>query len=679
VSTRDGSDRHVHEPAFISLGRETGGDLRAATRREWLLTNGIGGYAMGTLSGIPTRRYHGWLVAALAPPVERTVLVGALDEWLVVGERRIPLSAFEFRDGTITPPGWRALESFELDGTLPVWHFADGDILVERRAWMIHGANRTVVRYRLLRGPAIRIDVTPLVTCRDHHSLRTGPDAVTHTSPRPRGVRVHFDWPNVVLDVTADQGELEPVADWWRGFRHAEEAARGLDDISDLFAPGTIRAELAPGISLELALSAVTEDEPPARVATLDAEIERQRGLLVRAGAVGAHPAVRQLVLAADQFLVERGVAGGEFVPSVIAGYPWFNDWGRDTFISLPGLTLVTGRTETAAAILRAFAGFVRDGLVPNTFPDVGGDPSYNTADASLWFVLAVAAWERATGVTALAHELFAVLTDIVDAHLRGTRFGIGADPTDGLLRAGAPGYALTWMDARVDGHSVTPRIGKPVEINALWYNVLCIVAALSAREADPGSEPLFSLADQVARSFRRRFLLPDGGLCDVVDGPDGDDHCVRPNQILAVSLPFPLFTGQVAERLVDLVGRQLLTSHGLRTLAPGDPEYRGTHAGDRAGRDDAYHQGTAWSWLIGPYAEAHFKIHGDRAIAMSFLQPFVNHLSDAGLGSISETFDGDAPFGARGAPAQAWGVAEILRVWDIFEPWNRARRRTGA
>jgi predicted glycogen debranching enzyme len=375
---------------------------------------------------------------------------------------------------------------------------------------------------------------------------------------------------------------------------------------------------------------------------------------------------------------VERRLSDGARAPGVIAGYPWFNDWGRDTFISLSGLTLVTGRAPTAAAILRAFAGYVRDGLVPNNFPDGAGDPAYNTADASLWFVVAAAAYERVTGDTELAHELFPVLTDIVDTHLRGTRYGIGADTADGLLRAGIPGYALTWMDARFDGRSITPRIGKPVEINALWYNTLCIVAALSAREEDPGAEPLFALADQVVRSFRRRFLLPGGGLRDVVDGPDGDELHVRPNQILAVSLPFPLLTGRDAERVVDLVGRDLLTSHGLRTLAPDDPDYRGTHTGDRAGRDEAYHQGTVWSWLIGPFVEAHLKVHGDRELAASFLQPFVDRLADAGLGSISETFDGDAPFTPRGAPAQAWGVAEILRAWALVEPWRRNRRSSG-
>jgi predicted glycogen debranching enzyme len=681
VSAGEIRDERVMEQPFLRLGRETCGDLPAATRREWLITNGLGGYAMGTLSGIPTRRYHGWLVAALAPPVERTVLVGGLDESIVAGERRMPLSSFEFVDGTIAPEGWRALESFELDGSLPVWHFAHGEILVERRAWMVHGANSTVVRYRLLRGPAVRIEVTPLVTCRDHHILRTGPGAVTHTSPTAGGIRVHFDRPDVALDLIADQGDIDANDGWWLGFRHAVEADRGLNDRSDLYAPATFHAELAPGISLELTLSAVTEGDAGRvrpEAATLEAEVERQRELLSRAGAAGAPAPVRQLVLAADQFLVERRLPGGEMVPSVIAGYPWFNDWGRDTFISLPGLALVTGRSGTAAAILRAFAGYVRDGLVPNNFPDAAGDPAYNTADASLWFVVAAAAYERATGDAELVHELFPVLTDIVDTHLRGTRHGIGVDTSDGLVRAGQPGYALTWLDARYDGRSITPRIGKPVEINALWYNALCIVAALSAREEDPGAEPLFALADQVARSFRRRFLLPGGGLRDVVDGPDGDEPHIRPNQILAVSLPFPLLTGQDAERVVEVVGRELLTSHGLRTLAAGDPEYRGAHTGDRAGRDEAYHQGTVWSWLIGPYVEAHLKVHGDRALAASFLQPFVDHLSDAGVGSISETFDGDAPFRPRGAPAQAWGVAELLRAWALVAPWRRGRRPGG-
>nr|MBF6591489.1 glycogen debranching enzyme N-terminal domain-containing protein [Ktedonobacterales bacterium] len=480
---------------LVSFGRETCGDLEAARRREWLVANGLGGYASGTLAGIATRRYHGLLVAALTPPVGRTVLVAALDEWATSAGRRFPLSTHEFGDGTLAPHGIAHLQSFALEGTLPVWVFALGDALLERRLAMPSGQNTTCVVYRLPRGAEpITLDITPLVTYRDFHTLRAGQGWQPRCEPRATGVVLHAGEGTVPFRALAERGVFTPGGTWWWNFLHREETARGLDDRSDLYAPGTFSVTLAPGATWTLTLSAeeapVTDGE---RV--LAVERARQAGLLRRAAAEGADPVIQHLVLAADQCIVESHAARPEQPPAhthaglgrtVIAGYHWFNDWGRDTMIALPGLALATGRADDAARILRTFARFIDAGLLPNNFPDrSGAPPGYNTADATLWYVLALRAYALATGDHALVDELLPALREIIAWHVRGTRYGIGVDPVDGLLRAGAPGVPVTWMDARVGEWVVTPRIGKVVEINALWYNALRTLADFLAARGD--------------------------------------------------------------------------------------------------------------------------------------------------------------------------------------------------
>ncbi len=687
---------------LVSLGRAICGDLGSALRREWLVTNGLGGYASGTLAGMPTRRYHGLLVAALAPPVERTVLVAGTVDWATYLGQRWPLSCYEYGDGTIDPHGYRHLESFRLEGLLPVWHFALADALLERRVWMAYGENTTYVTYRVLRASA-RLDlaITPLVTYRDFHSLGSPPDA-PQVEVTERAVMVRaFDGAQPYR-LQASAGRFEAKGDWWWNLRHREESARGLDDRSDCYTPGSFTATLRVDDTLALTFS--TEPYPHTEhERSLTLTRERQRDLLHQADAEAADPVVRQLVLAADQFIVARGTgltpdpsskgreekwredtlsqfaitplpfrggAGGGVLPhapTIIAGYHWFNDWGRDTMIALPGLTLATGRAADGAAILRGFARYIEEGLLPNNFPDQAGQiPGYNTVDATLWYIVAIHAHAAAAGDMSLIDALLPTLREIIAWHRRGTRYGIGVDPADGLLRAGEPGVQLTWMDALVDGWIVTPRSGKPVEINALWYNALRMVAGwlIAAGDAAEAAE-CDRLADQVQRSFRARFVRPDGqGLADVVDGPDGDDHAVRPNQIFAISLPFPLLAEADAEAVLTTVGQTLLTSYGLRTLSPHDPRYRGDYGGDRVRRDGAYHQGPVWPWLIGAYVEAHARIHGDPAAALALLRPFAEHLADACLGSISEILEGDPPHQPRGAVAQAWSVAEVLRVW---------------
>lgn len=649
----------------IRVGRAICGDLTAALRREWLVTNGLGGYASGSLAGVATRRYHGLLVAALEPPVGRTVLVGGTVEWATYRGQRYALSTHEYADGTVDPQGYRHLESFALEGMLPVWLFALGDALLERRVWMAHGQNTSYLGYRLLRGSApLELEVAPLVTYRDFHSLRSGQSWRPQVETHGRALQIELSPGAPPLTIGADRGVAEAGGDWYWGFQHRAERERGLDDRSDFFATGVLRITLEPHAAAAVTMS--VEPTPPAPEAALAAARERQTVLIQRAGAEGEPTPVQQLVLAADQFIVERRDEAGAPGTTVIAGYHWFNDWGRDTMIALPGLTLSTGRATEAAQILRTFARYLDRGLLPNNFPDCAGSlPGYNTVDATLWYVLAIRSYDDVTGDRCLADDLLPVLREIVEWHRRGTRHGIKVDPADGLLRAGEPGVQLTWMDAKVGEWVVTPRTGKPVEINALWYNALRALAGFLERRADPTAAVYAGLAEQARRSFQDRFWdAARGYLADVVDGPDGDDWSLRPNQIFAVALPEPLIEGIEASAVVERVGAELLTSYGLRSLAPGQPGYQGNYGGDPARRDGAYHQGPVWGWLLGPFTEAYARVTGDRAGALRLLEPIADHLADAGMGSVSEIFAGDPPHAPHGVIAQAWSVAEVLRVW---------------
>ena len=669
---RASPDTLIDHP-LVHFGREVCGDPTASMRREWLVTNGLGGYASGTVAGVNTRRYHGLLVAALEPPVARTVLLGGMVEWATIHGVRYPLATHEYAGGTLEPQGHLHLQSFRLEGTLPVWEYAIGDTVLERRVWMVFGANTTYVSYRVLRASgAVDLEITPLVTYRDFHALTSGQGWQPGVDTVPSGVKVSAFSGARPFWLLSDGATFDRDGTWYWNFHHREEQARGLDDRSDLFAPGQFRARLGEGEGVAILCS--SEDQAAIDAGrTLAAERERQDRLLRQAGVERDAAAIQQLVLAADQFVVERSIPEGGAAPhgrkTVIAGYHWFNDWGRDTMIALPGLTLATGRPGDAADILRTFALYVRDGLLPNNFPDRAGNiPGYNTVDATLWYVLAIHAYREATRDEALVDDLLPVLREIVAWHLRGTRYTIGVDPDDGLLRAGEPGVQLTWMDAKVGDWVVTPRIGKPVEINALWYNVLSIMAGFLADRGSPEAEHYREMAGKTHASFRARFIQSGHEhLADVVDTPQGDDFTLRPNRIFALSLPFPLLEGAEAAPILQAVGRTLLTSYGLRSLSPDDPAYRGDYGGDAFRRDSGYHQGPAWSWLLGAYAEASYRLTGDAERALAWLRPLENHLTDAGLGSISELFEGNAPYLPRGCVAQAWGVAETLRVWRLL------------
>ena len=652
--------------------------------REWLVTNGIGGFASGTVGGLNTRRYHGLLIASLRPPVERVAMVAKLDAVARYAGADVELATNEYSDGTLHPQGFRHLLSFRLEGQIPVWTWLIRDALLEQRLWMAHGENTTYVAYTLLRGSGtLDLTLTPLCTYRDYHSQHRGyRDAALNESGPEFGPG--FDviaYPGAQPYRVLLEGASHTLAtEWHWSHKHRAESARGLDDAEDLFRPAIIHMPLAPGQSAAVILTAAAG--PPCS-ATISAarERERQSQLLTPAAATAtasaAAPAwIRQLRLAADQFVVERRDAAGSSLGStVIAGYPWFSDWGRDTMIALPGLTLATGRFEIAASILRTFARFVSEGMIPNRFPDAGEQPEYNTVDATLWFFIAAHEYLRRRDDAALRADLYPILAGIIAAHVRGTRFGIHVDATDGLLFAGESGVQLTWMDAKIGDWVVTPRIGKCVEINALWCNALLIMRDLADAQRDGRAAAGYAaMAATAARSFNERFWCgTEGHLYDVIDGPDGmpdeagrrRDASIRPNQIFAVSLPYELMPRDRAAAVVAVCARELWTPVGLRSLAPSDPAYIPRYAGGPRERDAAYHQGTVWSWLLGPFALAHHRVHGDSAAALAYLDGMKFHVDAACAGQISEIFDGDAPFTPRGCFAQAWGVAETLRAWS--------------
>jgi predicted glycogen debranching enzyme len=659
----------------IDWGRETCGDLAVAESREWLCANGLGGFAGGTVAGLLSRRYHGLLVAALAPPLGRTLVVAKLDDTLIDDGVRWPLFTNRWADGSVDPHGYRHLERFRLDGTVPGWTYACGDVLIERRVWMEQGANTTYVRYAIVRGDRpLTLQARVLANYRDYHGLTRGGSWHMSVVNVPNGIRVDAFAGAAPVFVLAPGAAATAAHAWYEGFQLARERERGLDDREDHLHAGTFEARLQPGRPFTFVIS-MDAGAPVDGEAALDRR-RRADASVVAAARRGAGPEpawIERLTLATDQFVVTRSRDGDPDGRTIIAGYPWFGDWGRDTMIALPGLTLATGRPDIASRILRTFAAFVDRGMLPNRFPDQGETPEYNTVDATLWYVEAIRACYAATRDDGLLKDLMPVLAHIVGEHVRGTRYGIGVDPDDGLLRSGEPGVQLTWMDARVGDWAVTPRTGKAVEINALWYNSLRAMAVF-ARVLGRSPEPWMGMANRVAESFGRFWNGESGHCHDVVDGPDGDDPSLRPNQIFAVSLPFSPLSRERQRGVVDACARHLLTSHGLRSLAPGDPRYRGSYGGDPRERDGAYHQGTVWNWLLGPFALAHFRVYGDRAVARSFLEPMAHHLGAYGVGSIAEVFDGDPPFRPGGCIAQAWSVGEVLRAWHLLrsgEPWR--------
>jgi len=652
---------------MTKIGRALCGNFESAVRREWLVTNGLGGYACGTVALANTRRYHAFLMASLAPPVQRTLLIAKVEVSVEYLGRRYALGSNEFADGTVDPRGFLDLESFAVEDGFPVWRYALADALLEQRIFMAPGANVSYLTLELQRASATAwVDLKPLVAYRDMHAHEQG--------GRPFGVEARAAGCTVrafsgarAFHLGIDRGGFTAANEWYWKFFQREEAARGLDALEDLFVPGLFRAELSPGAPLAFTASA-EPSAPPAPAAVAAVLLERSKSL--RAALPEHSPAwIETLATASDQFLVRRGDAAGSY--SIIAGFPWFADWGRDTMISLPGLAVALGRLDIAAGILRTYARFVDRGMLPNRFPDEGTAPEYNTADATLWLFQALNEYLAAKRDPELTRELFPVVKSIIQSHVDGTRYGIGVDPADGLLRAGEPGVQVTWMDAKHGDHVFTPRVGKPVEINALWLNALHVAGRLADRVGDADEKRRCdALLARAAAGFRRFWNPALRCLYDVidVDGGSGSDAGIRPNQLFAVSLPYTALAPEEMRAVVDCCARELLTSYGLRSLSPRDPRYLGSYRGGPWQRDAAYHQGTVWAWLLGPFVRAHYRTHGDAALAQSYLNPIAEHLESACLGSISEIFEGDAPHNACGCFAQAWSVAEILRSWIQLE-----------
>ncbi|HEX9941615.1 MAG TPA: amylo-alpha-1,6-glucosidase [Thermoanaerobaculia bacterium] len=659
--------------------------------REWLIANGLGGYASGSLSAVPTRRYHGLLVAAMPAPLGRTLMLGQVEEVLRLPDGAIVRLGGEQRAGEApAAPGARNLREFRLEWGLPVWSYEAGGFRLEKRVFLAHLQNTVHVIYRLTAGEGIvRLELHPRVHFRPHDALVSTPlgGAYKLTACEDR-YELCSPWPNLpalrlALDGTNPTFTVAPrtISDVY----YRVEDRRGYEAVGDLWTPGFFGADLSLGEDAA-ALTASTEPWEVVRALSWDealqAEMERRRRLISMADPRAHAGTAAELVLAADAFVVTpgrsedaaRAHAAGDEARSIIAGYHWFTDWGRDTMISLEGLTLATGRHLEAGCILRTFARHVRDGLIPNLFPEGNHEGLYHTADATLWFFHALHRYLEATGDLETLRLLLPTLLDVVSHHLRGTRFGIGVDPADGLLRQGAEGYQLTWMDAKVGDWVVTPRRGKAVEINALWYNALKLLEGwVGEHGGPPGPESARNLAlhaERCRESFNRRFWYAEGGwLYDVVDGAvdgePGDDPACRPNQVFAIALDHPVLDRERWEPVLRVVTERLLTPVGLRSLAPGHPDYQPKYDGDLRARDAAYHQGTVWAWLIGLYVDAWLRVHpGDPARARPFLEGFVPHLGEACLGTISEVFDAEEPYTPRGCVAQAWSVAEVLRCW---------------
>ncbi len=662
--------------ANILFGREICGDYETAVKREWLITNGIGGYASGTIPNVLTRRYHGLLMAALQPPLGRTLLIAKLDEEVEYdgiypnSGRITPLHTNAWASGNIEPNGYAQLNQFHLEGTTPVWTFAIANALLEKRIWMQQGENTTYVNYKLTQatGP-LTFEIKALVNYRNYHETTIVNEWQPEATAVSDGLQIRMFEDATPYYIRSQKAIFEVRNDWHEDFHLQCEEHRGQADIQeDHFYTAKITATLNKGESLTIVLS--TEEE-----AGLDGEkalSERQtyeRELIDKLG--GDDPIAQQLALAADQFIVHRQTKQQPNGRSILSGYHWFSDWGRDTMAALPGLTLATGRPQVAADIIRTYAQFVNQGMIPNRFPDEREWPEYNTVDASLWYIEAIRHYVDLTDDATLLKEIFPTLQKIIQWYTRGTRYNIHMDEEDGLLYAGEAGFQLTWMDAKIDYWVVTHRIGKPVEVNALWYNALHTMADF-AKKLGENADDYSQLAEKVAVGYGR-FWNEEFGYCyDVIDGPDGDpngcDSRLRPNQLLAISLSNPLLTEQQQQYIVDACARHLLTPHGLRSLSPDDDEYVGSYSGDAKKRDGAYHQGTVWAWWIGPFVEAHLRVYNDRVQACSFLQPLCHHLSNYGIGTISEIFDGDPPFTPRGCIAQAWSVAELLRVWQLVQ-----------
>ena len=646
-------------------------DYSKSSRLEWLETNGLGSFASGTVSGANTRRYHGLLVASLRPPVDRFVLLSKLEETLLVGNQRFELAANQFPQ-TISPKGYNLIQEFSL-APFPRWIFNVDGLFLEKAVFMLAGENTTVLRYRLLDRDEDRFAVLalrPFLAFRDYHVLTNENDSIERLPVREEPglleLRPYKDLPALVLHHNAIGFTVRP--DWYRQFEYLEELNRGLDFREDLFTHGYLSFELS---SRSPSAFVVVTLEEKGRVSTQQVEVweeqekSRRHGIATKPNSTD--PFLQQLQLAADAFVVRRA----DGASSLIAGYHWFTDWGRDTMISLPGIALTTGRFELAREILSSYLRYCDQGMLPNRFLDHGDVAEFNAVDATLWLFYAVHQYFLASGDVAFVRdEAFSRLEEVIDWHLRGTRYGIRMDIADGLLTAGEPGVQLTWMDAKIGDWVVTPREGKAVEINALWHNAVRVMESFSRILNNKERMGFYqTLGSEIQKSFDESFWNAEATcLYDCIQSGVPVKK-IRPNQIFAVSLPYPLLSQDKAQAVVRVVKEKLLTPYGLRSLAPDDPDYRPVYRGNKFERDSAYHQGTVWAWLIGPFVDSYLRVFGEsegnRRYLESLFEGFRQHLSQAMVGTISEVFDAEAPHTPGGCAAQAWSVGEVLRAYQ--------------
>ncbi len=650
---------------MVIIPREICRSLDQAMSHEWLVTNGLGGYASSSISCANTRRYHGLLVAALNPPLGRTVMLAKMGEEVEVDGFVYRLGTNEYESGTIHPDGYLYLERVELEGMIPTFDYRTPSFHITKTIWMEHGHNTTYLRYTLsTESRPVRITILPFCTYRDAGILVRGSidwHFGIQASEGKLEVKAH---PEAVAYrvLTAPVTSYTPLDLWYWRFKHRVDQELGFDAVEDLYIPGQFRAALEPGESLTV-IATIENDAQVDRDGAVALERERARQ---RTLTIGARDDVeRQLFAAADQFVVDRHVDSTP-LHSILAGYHWFTDWGRDTMISLEGLTLLTGRASIARDILWAFSRYVDQGILPNRFPEgqIGASPAeYNTMDATLWFFHALDRYLAASRDDGLVRELYPVLAAIIEWHVKGTRYNIHVDPADALLYGGAPGVQLTWMDAMVGDWVVTPRIGKPVEINALWYRALCLMqqwAVLVGTSAAPYAE----MAARVRSSFGRFWYAAGEYLYDVLDGPGGNDATLRPNQIFALSLTDDLVSHERAASILRVVQRDLVTPKGLRTLSPNDPNFLAHYRGDQRERDSAYHRGLVWPWLVGAFVDACVRYNADWQGVGPYFRALPALLTEAGIGTLPEIYESLPPFRPVACIAQAWTVAETLRAY---------------
>jgi predicted glycogen debranching enzyme len=638
---------------------------------EWLVTNGIGGFASGTVSGINTRRYHGLLVAALRPPLARTLMLARIDEEIVSEDRTFYLGANEFHDGTINPHGYIHLREVRVEDGIPTFVYDVPGASLAKTIWLDDGQNTTTVLYTL--GPEsqpITFRASLFLNYRDFHHETTGtPDWTFQVAETPEGAEISAYPGAAPLRVRSLPGtRLIQTGVWYWRYLHRVERDRGLDYLDDLYTPGLFVTTLRANEGFAIQASTETwGDLATDPFLSLARRRERQRRLWATSPVGIAFPETRDLVQAADAFMARTHPSDAAARPGggIIAGYPWFSEWGRDTMIALPGILIANARYDDAKDVLRRYSALADHGQIPNRLPDAATAPEYNSIDASLWFFEAVERYLDASRDDDFLHEVYPTAADIVSCYRTGTRFNIGVDEADGLLAGGAPGQQLTWMDAKVGDWVVTPRQGKPVEVNALWYNALRLMA-IWARRLDLSDDHYNDGAKQVYASFNRRFWNQElGYLYDVVDGENGDDPRLRPNQLFAIGLTFPALDPRRWDVVIDRVEEKLLTPFGLRTLAPDDSAYVGLYRGDQRRRDAAYHDGTVWPWLIGIYADSCRRAGRDLSRLRAALDQLARPLSGQGIGTIGEVYDGDPPHLPGGCIAQAWSVGEVLRAWQ--------------